>query len=117
MALPNAVLGPFSNRFESDEQDDVLARVASLGTDAECWLPERILLRGWVIGRAYDLPLMSALEYGQDTTLNVPQASRLADEIEFVIEVTNDPLLSRHLMAVYAVVAGSRGNGVRVEWP
>lgn len=110
---------PFSDRFEPDASDDVLARVASVGPDREHWLPERLLLRAWVIGRAYELPVLTAFEYGRDAHLNAEQAGRLAEGVAFVAGVTNDPLLGPHLQAVYdvAVESGRRGGGLAVEWP
>lgn len=111
--------GPFFDRFEPNGNDDVLVRIALVQTEREHWIPERLLLRAWVIGRAYRLPVFSAFEYGADARFNPQQATRLSEEVAFIAEVTNDSLLGPHLQTLYnlAVEGGRTRGGLIVEWP
>lgn len=67
-------------------------------------MPEDLFLRIVLLGKAYDLHQLSALDPYGPTEFIKEQARRLAEEARFIGGVVNDPLLAPHLSAVGRVV-------------
>lgn len=85
----------FSSRFESynDEGVSVGVAVGDAEVDWKGHIAGSLFHRAQLIGKAYDLHVLPGIEVYDETHLTKAQCQAMVDEIEFVIEVVNDPLL------------------------
>lgn len=60
-------------------------------------IPEGIVERVLALGRAYRLHELSALDGAGQNRLNRQQAASLADEVEFLVRVVDDPALREYV--------------------
>lgn len=87
------------NRFDqsryADDEPVHVFRSDRYGTDEDgLWVPERIWYRCHHLGRAYELHLLPLLDGSTDPVfLNPVQVDQLLDELRFVANHAEDPLI------------------------
>jgi hypothetical protein len=73
----------------------VVIRGASRGGDGGVWISERVAWRLLDVGRGYDLHYLGqVIEIHGVTTLGPLQCQGVADELAFVRDLVNDPVLA-----------------------
>lgn len=113
----------FADRLRPERyEDDPLVGVFDYdySTPAEAWVPERVWRRLHALGLGYELHYLTLCGGGKEPMVfNPTQAYGLLDELGFVGELVNDPLLVTYLNAVTQVVAagalGGQNPALRIE--
>lgn len=112
----------FRDRLDADYyQDDPVFGIGlgdSTPGDADAiWVPERIMERIVALGRAYELHYLPMVVAGEATYLNATQAEGMEEELAFVVDRVDDPLVHEHGRRIADFVArGAReGAGVTFE--
>lgn len=99
-----------SARFENDEPIELRAVSEPIGSGQ--MVPEGIFARLVLAGRAYDLHVLgSVLTWGQVCTINSLQCESLLDELAFVAELLNDPLVAGAVAEIEGTVARCARSG------
>lgn len=94
------------NRFDqsryADDEPVHVFRTEQYGPDEdELWVPERIWCRCHYLGRAYELHLLPLLDGSTDPVfLNPVQVDQLLDELRFVANRAEDPLIEAVVRSV-----------------
>jgi hypothetical protein len=119
-------MNPYSDRLDSATYaDDQPVRFSVLTESRrdrfEVEMPENLFARAISLGRAYQLHVLSTLEVYAETSLHKAQCDSLLHELEFVLTITTDQLLSLHLLkvieALRLVVQGQTPAGLLIEGP
>ena len=119
-------MDPYADRLASTTYaDDEPVRFTVLPKDRrdrfEVHMPETLFSRAISLGRAYQLHVLSALEVYAEVSLHKAQCESLLHELEFVMSISTDPLLSGHLLdltgALNRVVRDSGPSGLLIEGP
>jgi hypothetical protein len=100
------------SRSEYDDDEPVHVYIPD---GAEQWIPERLWFRLVNLGRAYEthlLPLLSGTTEPQ--TLNEQQVDTLIDEVEFLVSIVDDGVLSTVATDLLPLLAQARSIGTLV---
>ena len=73
------------------------------------------MLRIHALGSGYELHTIRNLSTTQPNRLNRLQAQNLMAELEFLIAVTNDPVLQNHSRAIVEVARRCAASGTEAE--
>jgi hypothetical protein len=121
-----AMCSAFDDRFETDRyRDDEpvhLFRVDRYGPadEQELWIPERIWHRLRLVGAAYELRLIPILD-GSTDPLFLSQTSELLDELGFIEQRVDDPLLRSIAAAIGDLLRlpsqGASRDALGIEFP
>lgn len=86
----------FESRFDlARYRNDPVVGVVATSTQAEAWIPERLYRRLFLLGNAYELHYLGLLPGDSEPAyLSATQARGLVDELEFLLRVANDELLT-----------------------
>src|SRR5438477_2646333 len=101
----------FSDRFRSDSYAEDEPVAISANGQAHS-VPERLFTRLQQIAGAYELHLLPSIDIYTRTVLDGERCEAFVDEVAFVAEVVNDPLLRPHVDQLIALGKSclSRGN-------
>ncbi|HEY7677679.1 MAG TPA: hypothetical protein VIG69_11435 [Candidatus Methylomirabilis sp.] len=88
---------------------------ASASAQQVAYVPERIMLRIHALGSGYELHAIRNLSTTKPNRLYRLQAQNLMAELEFLIAVTNDPVLQEHSRAIIGVAYRCAASGTETE--
>ena len=97
----------------------VLVRRASQSVDDGLWFPERVARRLLQVGRAYELHYLGEVAgESAPTMLTAAQCETLADELDFIRDVVNDPVLVGmvDLVAAEAAICARTGDSLILDF-
>jgi hypothetical protein len=99
-------------RSEYDEDEPVHVYIPD---GAEQWIPERLWFRLVNLGRAYETHLLPVLPgTTEPQTLNGQQVVTLIDEVEFLMSIVDDKVLSTVATDLLPLLAEARTTGTLV---
>ena len=109
------------DRFDSGTYaDDPKVGVFTNEPPADIWMPERVFHRLRYLGLAYELHLLPLVHGTEDSIcFNSLQAGVFAEELAFLGETVNDPVLAEYLNALVKMAeqAARSGSDIRFEMP
>jgi hypothetical protein len=107
----------YADRFDQSryaEDDPVRVFDYDHADSSDVWIPERIWRRLAAIGSAYELHYLPMLGGGPEVlTWDAVQAQGILDELAFIVDVVQDPLLLDWVKALSAVVEPAARRGGR----
>jgi hypothetical protein len=88
-------------RYRQDQPVELRLDDQPLGAGLQ--IPERLFRRLELLARAYELQVLTLVAGVDETELNTQQAASLVDELDFIGQVTADPLLQQVLPGLVRV--------------
>src|SRR4051812_9820216 len=88
--------------------EDEPVRLGVAGSGAPEWLlevPVTLFARMTIVGTAYQLPVVGAIDARGETRLDRPRCEALIAELEFVLSLLDDPLMHAVVERIQDVVA------------
>ena len=96
--------------------DDPLIGWTTVDESTEAWVPDRIVDRMRHLGSAYEMHLLPLLPGVEPVVLNSTQVRNLIEEIDWVLERGDDPVLRNAVHDLGPVLSAAlRGDGLRIE--